>query len=187
MYLKLNPTVAKTIIFFLLTSVVSIVEAEAPTVPSEPPYIVLSDNLDEPNGFGFCIDTYSRGKTDLLQTHTCKPKKKERPRDYRDNDTRFFYDAETGKIASYAFSGFCMQALIANEITVFALLECNDHPRQKFVYKSGDQTLRLYEDQSRCISVSEKTQVAGPWVKRPLKLTSCEETMPQLKTWNVVK
>lgn len=32
--------------------------AAEPNVPTEPPYIVLSDNLDEPNGYGFCIDTY---------------------------------------------------------------------------------------------------------------------------------
>lgn len=177
----------KLIFLFLLLCLVSILHASPPVVPSAPPYIVLSDNQDEPNGYGFCIDTSARGKTDLLHTHTCKPKKANRPRNDRDNDTRFSYDVDTGRITSFAFSGFCMQALIANEITVFALLECNDHPRQKFVYKSDDRTLRLFEDQSRCISVAAKTQAAGPWVKRPLLLTSCNETMSKLKTWSVVE
>ena len=29
-------------------------------VLSDAPYIVLSANLDEPNGYGFCMDTYVR-------------------------------------------------------------------------------------------------------------------------------
>lgn len=160
--------------------------AEAPQVPTDAPYIVLSDNHDEPNGYGFCIDTYSRGKTDLMQTHSCKPAKKDEPRNYQDNDTRFLYNADTGLVTSYAFEGFCMQALIAAEVTVFALLECSDHPRQKFIYEAKDQTLRLKEDPSRCVSVSSKTQVAGPWVKRPLLLTQCENTDASLQKWTVV-
>ena len=40
----------------------SLLMAAAPNVPTEPPYIVLSDNLDEPNGYGFCIDTYGAGR-----------------------------------------------------------------------------------------------------------------------------
>ena len=177
----------KTIIFCtLLVSVCSAI-AEEPQVPTAAPYIVLSDNHDEPNGYGFCIDTYSRGQTDLMQTHSCKPATEGEPRDYQDNDTRFLYNTDTNQVASYAFDGFCMQALIAAEVTVFALLECNDHPRQKFVYEAKDQTLRLKEDQSRCVSVSSKSQIAGPWVKRPLLLTTCEETDDSLKKWTVVQ
>ena len=48
---------------------------EKPNVPSDPPYIVLSANHDEPNGYGFCIDTYGPGLSDLMQTHSCKPAK----------------------------------------------------------------------------------------------------------------
>lgn len=160
--------------------------AEAPQVPSDAPYIVLSSNLDEPNGYGFCIDTYSRGKTDLMQTHTCKPAGEDRPREDQDNDARFLYNAETGQVASYAFDGYCMQALIAAELTVFALLECSDHPRQQFTYDSSDQTLRPTEDQARCVSVAEETQAAGPWVKRPLLLTACDDTEASLMEWTVV-
>ena len=32
-------------------------QAEAPQPTTPAPYIVLSDNLDEPDGFGFCFDT----------------------------------------------------------------------------------------------------------------------------------
>ena len=61
--------------------------SEAIQVPSDPPYIVLSANLDEPNGYGFCMDTYGPGQTDLMQTHSCKPAKKGAARDYAGHDT----------------------------------------------------------------------------------------------------
>lgn len=50
---------------------------------------MLSDNLDEPNGYGFCIDTYGRGQSDLLQTHSCKPH--EANDDGGGSDVRFKY------------------------------------------------------------------------------------------------
>lgn len=160
--------------------------ATAPKVPTNAPYIVLSSNLDEPNGYGFCIDTLARGQTDLMQTHSCKPAKAGRARDDRDNDTRFTFDPATGQIASYAFIGVCMQALIAANTTVFALLQCSDHPRQKFTYNKADQTLRIAGNQDRCVSVAAETQKAGPWVKRALELTTCSETDASLKQWTVV-
>ena len=70
-------------------------------VPSDPPYIVLSANHDEPNGYGFCIDTYGPGQSDLLQTHSCKPAKAGEERSYTGNDTRFEYNADTQQIMSY--------------------------------------------------------------------------------------
>ena len=160
--------------------------AEAPKVPSGAPYIVLSQNLDEPNGYGFCLDTSGPGQSDLMHTHSCKPEKAGEPRSYRGNDTRFEYNAETMQVVSYPFEGFCMQALIARDVTAYGLLECSDHPRQKFVYDQADKTLRLDEDQSLCVSVASETQPAGPWVKRALMLTACNETGASLKEWTVV-
>ena len=158
---------------------------ETPDVPSDPPYIVLSANHDEPNGYGFCLDTYGAGQSDLMQTHTCKPAKADQPRDYSGNDTRFEYRQDTQQVRSYPFEGYCMHALIASELTVFALLECSDHPRQKFVYSTDDKTLRLAEDQSRCVTVSAETVPAGPWVKRPLSLETCDDIDASLKQWTV--
>ena len=154
-------------------------------VPSDPPYIVLSANLDEPNGYGFCLDTYGPGLSDLMQTHTCKPAKADAKRNDSGNDTRFQYNADTQQVMSYAFEGYCMQALIGNEITVFALLQCSDHPRQKFVYSTEDESLRLREDQERCVTVASETVPAGPWVKRPLQLETCEEVDASLRRWTV--
>ncbi|MEO1679502.1 MAG: hypothetical protein AAFU80_15225 [Pseudomonadota bacterium] len=161
-------------------------QADVPQVPTNPPYIVLSDNLDEPNGYGFCIDTTSRGLTDLAQTHTCKPADASRARDDRDNDTRFFYDPDTGQIASFAFDGVCLQALRAGQVTVFALLECNGHPRQTFVYDAVSSTVKMATETDMCITVSEETIPAGPWVKRDLVLQSCEDVDASLKQWSIV-
>ena len=160
--------------------------AQTPNVPSDAPYIVLSANLDEPNGYGFCLDTYGAGQSDLMHTHSCKPAKADAVRNDSGHDTRFEYNEKTQQIMSYAFEGYCMQALIANDLTVFALLACNDHPRQKFIYSAEDQSLRLAEDPSRCVSVSSETVPAGPWVKRPLQLENCDDIDASLKQWTVV-
>lgn len=160
--------------------------AEAPDVPTDAPYIVLGANHDEPNGYGFCMDTYGAGQSDLMQTHSCKPTKADEARNYAGNDTRFTYNEETQQIMSYAFEGYCMQTLIASDVTVFALLQCSDHPRQKFVYNAEDESLRLTEDQSRCITVASETVPAGPWVKRPLQLETCDDIDASLKGWTVV-
>ena len=158
----------------------------APNVPSDAPYIVLNANHDEPTGYGFCMDTYGPGQTDLMQTHSCKPAKEDAERSYEGHDTRFNYNAETQQIMSYPFEGYCMQVLIASDVTVFGLLECSDHPRQKFIYNTDDKTMRLTEDQTRCVTVASETVPAGPWVKRPLQLETCTDVDTSLKQWKVV-
>lgn len=161
--------------------------AEAPKVPTEPPYIVLSQKLDEPNGYGFCIDTYGPGQSELMQTHTCKPKSPEgTPRNSSGHDVRFEYDANTKKISSYAFEGQCVQVLIAKGKSAFGLLDCSDHPHQNFIYQQADQTLRLEKDQSLCVVVAPNTVEAGPWVKRALNLLQCDDTDNALKQWLIV-
>jgi len=162
------------------------VSAAEPNVPTEPPYIVLNANLDEPNGYGFCIDTFGSGQSELMHTHTCKPKKDDdAPRDDPGHDVRVEYVPATNRIHSYAFEGQCMQVLIAKGKSEFALLECSDHPHQKFVYKPADKTIRLHKDESFCVAVDSETQEAGPWVKRPLTLVECSETEAALKQWLV--
>ena len=160
--------------------------AGTPRVPSNAPYIVLSENHDEPNGFGLCLDTYGPGQSELMQTHSCKPSNDEEPRSYAGNDTRFEYNASTMQVESYPFEGFCMQVLVASDKAVFALLPCSDHPHQKFVYEQADQTLRLHADSTQCVAVAEQTLPAGPWVKRALELLTCDEATASLKQWNIV-
>lgn len=171
-----------TVSFLLISSV----SAEQPNVPTEAPYIVLNENLDEPNGYGFCLDTFGPGQSELMQTHSCKPKTDEgTPKNDSGHDVRFEYNAETKKISSYAFEGQCMQVLIATGKSEFALLDCSDHPHQQFVYNEEDKTIRLDKDQNYCVVVDSKTQEAGPWVKRPLELSKCSEIESSLKQWIV--
>jgi len=175
-----------TLFTAMLFGAANLANADAPQVPSEGPYIVLSDNLDEPNGYGFCMDTLGAGQSDLMQTHSCKPANLDEPRSYEGNDTRFEYDAETMQVESYPFEGYCMQVLRSNTSAEFALLECSDHSRQQFVYNDADQTLRLNEDQDSCVAVAAETEPAGPWVKRSLTLQVCDELDASLKQWTVV-
>ncbi|MBO1255714.1 hypothetical protein J3L16_08460 [Alteromonas sp. 5E99-2] len=160
--------------------------AANPKVPTEPPYIALSENIDEPNGYGFCLDTYGPGQSELMQTHSCKPKTaKGTPRNDSGHDVRFEYNAETKQIRSYAFEGQCMQVLTAIGKSEFALLSCSDHPHQKFIYSTTDKTIRLDSDQDYCVVVDSKTVEAGPWVKRALQLVECDKTEAELKQWLV--
>ena len=68
-------SIFKISILSILALFVGIVSAAEPNVPTEAPYIVLNENLDEPNGYGFCLDTYGPGQSELMQTHSCKPKR----------------------------------------------------------------------------------------------------------------
>lgn len=174
----------KMSVTFVLVFFIGSVSAKEPSVPTEAPYIVLSENLDEPNGYGFCLDTYGPGQSELMHTHSCKPKTpKGTPKNDSGHDVRFEYDPATQKIRSYAFEGQCMQVLIAKGKSEFGLLKCSDHPHQKFIYKLTDKTLRLNNDQNYCITVDSKTTEAGPWVKRALKLAECSKTEATLKQW----
>lgn len=133
-------------LFMFFTGLVS---AEEPNVPTQPPYIVLEENLDEPNGYGFCLDTLGPGKSELMHAHSCKPQTPgDTPKNNSSHDVRFEYDSANKKIRSYAFEGQCMQVLISSKKSEFALLDCSDHPHQKFVYEQTDKTLRLEVDQS---------------------------------------
>lgn len=176
----------RTLMIGLLLSAIAPVFAEAPKVPSDAPYLVLSDNQDEPNGYGFCLDTAGRGKTDLLQSHTCKPARKDKEGNAVKHDTQFWYDAENKRVESVAYPGLCMQVLISPYTTVFGLLECGDQPRQKFVYSADDKMLKMEEDQTQCISVVSETKKAGPWSSRALALTACDDTEDSLKQWTYV-
>ena len=163
------------------------VSAAGPKVPTAAPYIVLNDNLDEPNGYGFCMDTYGPGQSELMQTHSCKPKTAEgTPKNDPGHDVRFAYDPTTKKISSYAFEGQCMQVLIATGRSAFGLLACSDHPHQQFVYQQSDKTIRLGADQRYCVGVDATTQLAGPWVKRALTLVECNATESALKQWRII-
>jgi hypothetical protein len=183
----MNSLTVKVLIFSIYVWFGGNVSAKGPNVPTEPPYITLNANLDEPNGYGFCLDTYGPGKSELMQTHSCKPKTAEgTPKDDPGHDVRFEYNPETKQIRSYAFEGQCMQVLIAVGKTEFGLLDCGDHLHQKFLYQHKDKTIRLDINQNYCVVVDSTTQKAGPWVKRALNLANCDKVETSLKQWLVM-
>ena len=171
-------------LFFGLSTLVF---AGEPQVPSKPPYIVLSENHDEPNGYGFCLDTVGRGQSDRLHTHSCKPAREGAARTSSSNDTRFEYNADTMQIASYPFIGYCMQVVDPSQaLTEFALLECSDNPNQKFSYNPNEQTIVPHGNPTLCLGVASETVQAGPWVKRALTLTQCSDTDATLLKWTII-
>ena len=184
--MKTNMMKITSVVGFLLCATTPAF-ADAPKVPSNAPYFAVADNLDEPNGYGFCMDTAGRGLTDLLQAHTCKPVRVSKDKDKEEkptpSDTQFWYDAENKRLESVAFPGKCMQVLMSPYTTVFALLDCGDQPRQKFLYSTDDKMLKMEEDQTKCISVVSETVKAGPWSSRALALTECDKTEDALKQW----
>lgn len=182
----MNYSIFKLSVLSIFVFFIGHVSAEAPNVPTKAPYIVLGDNLDEPNGYGFCIDTEGAGESELLHSHSCKPVRPDAdPNDPRGNDTRFAYDPATKQISAYAFGG-CMQVLTSVSSSVFALLDCSDHPHQKFIYNESDKTFRLDADQSKCVATESETLPAGAWVKRMLTLADCSEVEAESKQWLVV-
>jgi len=175
-----------TSVFCILLCAATSALANTPKVPSDAPYIVLADNVDEPNGYGFCLDTAGRGMSDFMQSHSCKPAAKDDAGNPTPNDTQFLFDAKNMRVESVAYPGVCMQVLISRYSTAFALLDCSEHIRQKFIYSPKDKTLVMEEDQAMCVSVVSVREAAGPWSRRELALTSCVETEDALKQWTYV-
>ncbi|MGX9419155.1 ricin-type beta-trefoil lectin domain protein [Vibrio sp. RC27] len=183
----MNRSMFKVSLLSLVVCFSGYASAAAPDVPTEAPYIVLSDNLDEPNGYGFCIDTFGAGQSELMHTHTCKPQvAKDSPKYAGGNDVRFEYDTATKQIRSFAYENQCVQVLIAKGKSEFALLDCSDHAHQQFAYQSEDKTFRLADELEQCVVVNTETVKAGPWVKRTLQLAKCDEIDSTLKQWDVV-
>ena len=150
-----------------------------PNVQTPAPVIYLSDNLDEKDGLGFCIDTVGRGFGEQLHAHSCKP---------RGGDVQFAYDARSNRIMSAAFAGKCatLTAPAAPGVTL-GLVDCSDDAaEQAFVYDSSAKEFRPVGSQSLCLAVGAESRSAGPFMSRSLLLASCAMTDPWLRQWSVV-
>ncbi len=150
-----------------------------PDIKTPAPVIHLSDNLDEKDGLGFCIDTVGRGFGDQLHAHSCKP---------RGGDVQFAYDARSSRIMSAAFAGKCatLTAPAAPGVTL-GLVDCsNDSAEQVFVYDSSAMEFRPGGSQSLCLAVGAASRSAGPFMARSLLLAACATTNLWLRQWSVV-
>lgn len=153
----------------------AIKSSNAPLLQTAPPTILLADNLDEPDRLGWCIDTKGRGFSDRLHVHSCKP---------AGGDVQFSYEPQSGQILSAAFENKCMHYTGDSGETNFGLLDCDDSAEaQKFTYHADRAAISPRNDASQCVSSGPESQIAGPFVSRPLLLTPCDETEPKLRQW----
>jgi hypothetical protein len=157
----------------------SVTRAESPDLKTPAPVIYLSDNLDEVDKLGWCIDTVGRGLGDKLHAHSCKP---------RGGDVQFSYNAESMQIASATYENKC--AVIDGEIkadTKLGLVEGDAEVAvQQFVFKKETGAFHPKSDQSLCLAVGESSRSAGPFLSRDLALASCEETDAKFTHWTII-
>ena len=175
----LKQTMIAGAMIFFLGPVAAV--AEPPVLQSGTPVIYLSDNLDERDKLGWCIDTRGRGFAETLQAHSCKPA------GHGDMDTQFSYDAESGQIRSVPYAGKCMTLSDPeNRAVPFGLLDCvSGEASQKFVYDSRSMEIRIDSDTSKCVVVAPDSRGAGPFMSRDLILANCGSVEEKFRQWIV--
>ena len=153
--------------------------AESPDLKTPAPVIYLSDNLDEVDKLGWCIDTVGRGLSDKLHAHSCKP---------RGGDVQFSYNEESLQIASATYENKC--AVIDGDVTAgttLGLVECDtEATAQQFVFGAETGTFHPKSDEALCLAVGEASRSAGPFLSRDLALASCEETDGKFTHWTII-
>ncbi|MEM7446413.1 MAG: hypothetical protein AAF414_24045 [Pseudomonadota bacterium] len=159
----------------ILTAVPAL--AEPPDLQTPAPVIYLSDNLDEADRLGWCIDTLGRGFAESLQAHSCKP---------QGGDVQFTLEPGRGLVRSVAFPDYCMEH-VPDADPVFALNTCDaTNPRQQFAYDLGTEAISPAGDPDLCVVVGEQSRQAGPFMSRPLLMALCSETDLAFRAWTVV-
>lgn len=143
--------------------------AGSPNISTPSPVIYLSDNLDEADNLGWCVDTQVREFEERLHTHSSKP---------RGGDMQFGLENETGFIRSVAFPDYCM-AYIPNDASTIALVVCNPNGEaQGFEFKVETGEIAFAKNPSLCVAV-------GPFMSRTLDLLSYADTPAARKQWVV--
>lgn len=150
----------------------------SPNMPSPPPVIFLTDNLDEKDKFGWCVDTKGRGFAEQLHVHSCKP---------TGEDVLFSYDAVSGQIRSATYANKCAQLVGEDAKAPFGLLDCNvDNPAQRFNYTVETSEFHPRGQKDQCIVVGENTRPAGPFLARDLLVAPCKDIESSLKRWTIL-
>ena len=148
----------------------------APTsTKTPPPYISLTDNLNEPKNVGWCLDLQGWGKsikfTDM-QVHSCKDS---------GGDVNFFPANGMIKGAADADS-HCVKVQKAETGAGLDAPTCDtSDPLQKFVYCT-DGTIRTNEN--LCLVAGETIHKAGSWSARDLAIEDCEKATESLRQWS---
>lgn len=165
---------------FLVCAAIALLSFPAFAVPPKlqtpEPVIYLADNLDEEDRLGWCIDTLGRGFSEQLQVHSCKP---------QGGDVQFYFDQESGVIASAEFTGKCATLVdAANENIPFGLLDCEIENRsQVFAYDASSMEFRVQSDEALCLAAGAESRKAGPFMSRDLQLKACADVPSKLRQW----
>ena len=148
----------------------------APTnTKTPPPYISLTDNVDEPKNVGWCLDLQGWGasiKFTDMQVHSCKDD---------GGDVNFFPENEMIKGAVDAAT-HCIKVQKAETGSSLDAPTCDTtDPLQKFVYCT-DGSMRTQDD--LCLVAGATIQEAGKWSARDLTIEDCEKVTASLRQWS---
>lgn len=159
------------------TAALAPARAEPPSLQTPAPVIYLSDNLDEPDQLGWCIDTVGRGFGESLHAHSCKP---------QGGDVQFVLDSQDNLIRSHAFPDHCM-VQVPDGDPAFGLVLCEaGDTLQHFNYDVETQAIRPADDASLCVVIGAESRSAGPFVSRALLIAPCADVEPKLREWTVI-
>ena len=138
------------------------------------PYLRLDDNLDEPEGLGFCIDLKGWRPVQFVdaQLHSCKPSS---GRAGGGTDEEF--EPRGGAIIGRADAdGRCLEAKSAAEGAGLDVPQCNAaESLQRFTWDAGAGTLR-FQGGALCLGSGAQIRQANSFWARDLLLTDCSST-----------
>ena len=157
---------------------------QMPKIKTPAPIIFLSNNLDEKDKLGFCIDTVGRGLSDNLHLHSCKP---------QGGDVQFSLDIGTGQIQSATFDNLCAEisskdaeyddATMGN----LKLVKCQNSIMQKFSYDENTAQIRPQGIDNFCLASAGESRQAGPFMSRDLVIGMCSAIPTHLKSWTILE
>ena len=153
-------------------------QANSPELQTPEPVIHLSDNLDEKDKLGWCIDTKGRGFSEQLHAHSCKP---------QGGDVQFYFNKKTRQIVSATYAGKCATLLFpAADGVSLGLVDCSPTSSlQLFTYDRDSSEIRPTDDLKLCLVVGATSQSAGPFMSRSLELGSCDAIESKYKQWQI--
>lgn len=171
----------RSTIFIPFLLLPTLAAADVPQLQNTGSIIYLSDNLDEPDMLGYCIDTAGRGQAERVQLHSCKPDTDET----MDRDVLFALNIDTGRIEHQEYTGFCLTADPDAAETTFGLVACSDAEDQKFAFNSESGQIHPAGDDTMCLTAAAESRQAGPFYSRALGLDTCGAVEAPLQSFAV--
>lgn len=176
----------------IIASIFSSIETQAqiitpseqmPKIKTPAPVIHLSNNLDEKDELGYCIDTIGRGRSDRLHLHSCKPE---------GGDVQFTLDISTGQIKSATYDNLCAEiaskeVVNDNAMGNLKLVKCQRTIMQKFTYDQNSAQIRPQGIDNFCLASSGDSKKAGPYMSRDLVIGLCKVIPTHLKSWTILE